>query len=359
MPLKIFGDWRLKKVEQASPLKTVVITLISICLGLLFSALLLLFTGNDPGEIYGDIVFASVGSAYGWSETLVEMTPLALCALGVSVAFRMKLWNIGAEGQFYMGAFGATFCALHFPNLSQWILLPLMFVAALICGGIWGLIPAIPKALWNVNETISTLLLNYIAISWVAYLVFGPWKDPSGNNFPLTAAFSNNASIPSIGGTRISYAIILVAVFAVVLFLLLRHSKWGYEIRVSGSSRKAAEYAGMNYVRNILVVLFISGAISGIAGMTEVSGVLHKLQQSISPGYGYTAIIIALLGRLNPLSIVLVSFLMGGLVVGGYDLQTLGFPSSISSMFQGAILFFVLAGELFCNYRLVRKEVQA
>ncbi len=162
MPLKIFGDWRLKKVEQASPLKTVVITLISICLGLLFSALLLLFTGNDPGEIYGDIVFASVGSAYGWSETLVEMTPLALCALGVSVAFRMKLWNIGAEGQFYMGAFGATFCALHFPNLSQWILLPLMFVAALICGGIWGLIPAIPKALWNVNETISTLLRSLI-----------------------------------------------------------------------------------------------------------------------------------------------------------------------------------------------------
>jgi ABC-type uncharacterized transport system, permease component len=354
-PESFFG-WQIKKTDSSSPLKTACISVASIVLGLIFSGILLLITGNNPLDLFGQVLLSSVGSSYALGETIVEMIPLALCSLGVSIAFRMKLWNIGAEGQFYMGAFGATYFALFFPNLPIFVLLPLMLIAGMICGGLWALIPAIPKAIWNVNETISTLLLNYIAIAWTTYLVFGPWKDPKGNNFPLTAAFSSNATIPAFGDTRITYALFLVLIIAVALFFILRHSKWGYEITVSGSSRKAAEYAGMSYVKNVLIVMFVSGAISGISGMTEVSGVLHRMQQSISPGYGNTAIIIALLARLNPLSILLVSFLMGALLVGGYGLQTVGFPSSIVSMFQGAILFFVLAGEVFNRYRIVRKE---
>jgi simple sugar transport system permease protein len=231
-----------------------------------------------------------------------------------------------------------------------------MVIAGFVCGGLWGLIPAIPKAFWNVNETISSLLLNYVAYLWIAYLVFGPWKDPKGKNFPLTIEFPASATIPIIGNTGITYTLVFLIIIAVAMFFILKYSKWGYEIRVSGTSRKAGDYAGMSYVKNVLVVMFLSGAISGIAGMAEVSGVLHRLQQTVSPGYGNTAIIIALLARLNPLSIIVVSFLMGGLLVGGFGLQTVGFPSSIVSMFQGSILFFVLAGEICNNYRLVRKK---
>lgn len=356
MNLKLFGSWEIKKTNSSSAVKEVIISVTSIVLGLIFAGLFVLITGKDPLQLYSEILKSSVGSVYGLSETVVEMIPLALCSLGVSLAFRMQLWNIGAEGQFYMGAFAATYFALFFPNLPTLILLPLMLLAGFICGGLWSLIPAIPKAFWNVNETISSLLLNYVAYLWIAYLVYGPWKDPKGNNFPLTKEFSQSATIPAFGNSRISYTLFLMLIVAVVLFFILKYSKWGYEIRVSGSSRKAADYAGMSYVKNVLMVMFLSGALSGVAGMAEVSGVLHRLQQTISPGYGYTAILIALLARLNPLSILLVSFLMGSLLVGGFSLQTSGFPSSMVSMFQGSILFFVLAGEIFNNYRLVRKK---
>ncbi|MDQ7093343.1 ABC transporter permease [Desulfosporosinus sp. PR] len=357
MNRKLMGRWEIKKTNSSSALKKVVISLTSIVLGLVFAGIFVGITGKDPLQLYSEILQSSVGSMYGLGETIVEMIPLALCSLGVSLAFRMQLWNIGAEGQFYMGAFGATYFALFFSDLPKLMLLPLMLLAGFICGGVWALIPALPKAFWNVNETISSLLLNYVAYFWIAYLVYGPWKDPKGNNFPLTKEFAQSATVPSFGNTRITYAFLLMLILALVLFFVLKYSKWGYEIRVSGSSRKAADYAGMNYIKNVIMVMFLSGALSGMAGMAEVSGVLHRLQQTISPGYGYTAILIALLARLNPLSILLVSFLMGGLLVGGFSLQTSGFPSSMVSMFQGSILFFVLAGEIFNNYRLVRKKV--
>lgn len=354
---KIFGGWQLRKTDNSSPLKQVMISVASILLGLVFCGILLLVTGNNPFTLYGQVVADSVGSGYAISETVVKTVPLAFCALGVSLAFRMKLWNIGAEGQFYMGAIGATFFVIYCPHLPVYAMLPLMFLGGCLLGGIWGLIPAIPRALWNVNETISTLLLNYVAILFTAFLVFGPWRDPHGNNFPLTVQFPSSATLPALGGTRITVSVFFMIILAAVLFYVLKYSKWGFEINVSGASRQAANYAGMNYFRNVLVVLFVSGAIAGFAGMCEVSGVLHRLQQTISPGYGYTAIVVALLARLNPLGIVLASFLMGGLIEGGYGLQASGtFSSSIVSMFQGAILLFVLAGEIFNNYRLVRKK---
>ena len=163
MNLKLSRNWELKKTNSSSAIKKVGISVTSIVLGLIFAGLFVLITGKDPLKLYSEILQSSVGSVYGLSETLVEMIPLALCSLGVSLAFRMQLWNIGAEGQFYMGAFGATYFALFFSNLPILILLPLMLIAGFICGGLWALIPAIPKAFWNVNETISSLLMNYVA----------------------------------------------------------------------------------------------------------------------------------------------------------------------------------------------------
>jgi ABC-type uncharacterized transport system permease subunit len=351
----ILRNWHFEKNDENSTLALFVVPAVSLLLGLLFPGLFFWLTGKNPITVYMLMFQGAFGSAYGISETVVKAIPLMLTGLAVSLAFRMKLWNIGAEGQLYMGAFAATGLALAFPNWPAYLLLPAMFMAGFLMGGLWGLIPAIPRAYFKVNETISTLLLNYVAILWVDYLIFGPWRDPHGFNFPYTAPFSAGATLPTLGHTRIHLGLFVGLAVAVIFFFILKYTKWGYEIRVCGESPKAAGYAGMNFVKNILLVMFLSGGIAGIAGMTEVSGITQRLQQGISPGYGFTAIIVAWLGRLNPWAIVLVSFLLGGLLVGGFSIQTSGFPAATVSMLQGAILFFVLGGEILGQYRLKRR----
>lgn len=343
---------RLEKRMTVSPWATVLVPTVSIILALLFGGLFLVFTGHNPLEVYRLMFSGAFGSAYGLSETVVKATPLILTGLAVAIAFRMLLWNIGAEGQLYMGAFAASWVALTFPDLPAFIMLPAMFVAGFLGGALWGLLPAIPRALMGVNETITTLMLNYVAILWVDYLVYGPWKDPNGFNFPLTAPFTEAATLPTFGGTRVHMGLIFALVAVIVLYVILKYTAWGYEIRVIGESQVAARYAGMNIMRNILLVMFLSGGLAGIAGMAEVAGITQRLQHGISPGYGYTAIIIAWLSKLNPWAIILVSFLLGGLLVGGYTIQTAGIPAATASMLQGAILFFVLGGEIFTRYRM-------
>jgi len=348
-------NWRLEKREADSKAILFLVPAVSVILGLFFTGVFFAVTGKNPFEIYNLMFQGAFGSAYGLSETVVKAIPLMLTGLAVSLAFRMRLWNIGAEGQFAMGAFGATLTAQLFPYWPSHLLLPLMLLAGFVMGGLWGLIPAIPRAFFKVNETIGTLLLNYIGILWVNYLVTGPWKDPKGYNFPVTPPFPPHAILPTFGRTRIHIGLLIGLAVAALFYVILKYTKWGYEILVCGENPKAAGYAGMNFVRNILLVMFISGGIAGIAGVTEVSAITQRLQQNISPGYGYTAIIVAWLARLNPWAVVLVSFLLGGLLVGGFSIQTSGFPAATVSMMQGAILFFVLGGEIFIQYRLTRK----
>lgn len=343
---------RFEKRSTTAQSVLFLVPLLSIIVGLCFVGLFISATGKNPLYIYGLMFEGAFGSAYGLSETVVKSIPLMLTGLAVALAFRMQLWNIGAEGQLYMGAFGATWLALNFPDWPAYLLLPGMVIMSFITGGMWGLLPAIPRAIFKVNETITTLLLNYVGILWVDYLVYGPWRDPKGFNFPMTAPFSENAILPDFGYGRIHGGLILAILAAVVLYIVLKYTKWGFEIRVSGESSIAARYAGMNYIRNILLVMFVSGGIAGIAGMTEVSAITQRLQHGISPGYGYSAIIIAWLARLNPWAVVVVSFLFGGLLVGGYSIQTSGFPAATVAMLQGAILFFVVGGEIFVGYRL-------
>ncbi|HWI54970.1 MAG TPA: ABC transporter permease, partial [Desulfobacteria bacterium] len=250
----------------------------------------------------------------------------------------------------------ATWVALFHANGPRIVVIPMMVGAAFAAAGLWALIPAIPRALFKVNETITTLMLNYVAILYSNYLIYGPWKDPEGYNFPLTPMFPESAVLPTIGATRVHYGLFFGFAAALILYIALWHTKWGYEIRVIGESPVAARYAGMNIVKNILLVMFISGGLAGIAGMAEVSGISQRLQPGLSPGYGYTAIIVAWLARLNPFAMIGVSFILGGLLVGGYSLQTSGLPAAMVSMLQGAILFFVLGGEIFTKYRVVLKS---
>ena len=327
---------------------------LSILLALIFAGLVLLVAGENPLTIYRAMLRGALGDRHGVAETLVKTIPLLLTGLGVAIAFRMQLWNIGAEGQLYLGAIAATGTALYLlPDAPAVVLIPTMALAGLIGGAAWGLVPGALRAYLGANEIITSLMLNYVAILFSEYLVHGPWRNPVGFGFPGTAQFPDAAWLPRWGTTRVHLGLIFGLIAAALLWVVLRRTRWGYEIGVMGENPRAARYAGMPTRRTILTVMALSGALAGLAGMSEVAGIGHQLQRNLSPGYGYTAIIVAWLGRLHPLGIVLVAFLLAAVLVGGDQLQaTTGLPAAIAPMLQGTILFFLLGGEVLMHYRL-------
>jgi simple sugar transport system permease protein len=292
---------------------------------------------------------------------LVKMIPLLLTGLGVSVAFRMRLWNIGAEGQFYLGAIFATWIALFgLPDAPSYVVIPAMVIAGVLGGALWAAVPGMLRAWLGVNEIITTLMLNYVAIKFSEYLVHGPWKNPQGFGFPGTKMFGANTYLWTWGTTRVHAGLIFGLVAAVVLLLVFRNTRWGYEIEVAGQSERVARYAGMATARNIVIVLMVSGALAGLAGMAEIGGIGHSLQRNISPGYGYTAIIVAWLGRLHPVGIIVVAYALAALLVGGDQIQmSLGLPAAIAPTLQGTILFCLLGGEAMLRYRVERTPATA
>ena len=339
-------------------------TIGAIVVALVISGIILWFAGGDPIAIFVHILRSSFGSLGVLSDTLVTATPLILTGLACALAFRMRLWNIGAEGQFLMGAWGAS-AVLLIPivpaGTPSFITIPLMMAAGMLAGGLYGAIPGILKAYRDVNEIIVTLMLNYIAAGWIAYWVFGPWSEAG---FQLTAQFPKSAwlprlsdfasSVPAFGGLTVHLGLIFGIVAAVVVRFLLFRSGRGYEIRLIGDSPRTARYAGINVARNTVIVFAMSGALAGLAGMSEVAGVVHRLQQAISPGYGFTAIIVAYIAKLHPYGVIIAAIAFGALILAGREIQ----PSGIPSMIQGIILFCLIASEVVLRYR-VRIERRA
>lgn len=331
--------------------------IILIVAALLVGALLLQVAGASPWLVYRRMAETAFGTRYGWSDTTIKATPLILAGLGVSAAFRMGLWNIGAEGQLFLGAFFASGVALHWlpADTPQPLMLAAMGLAGFVGGALWAAIPGLLKAWLNVNEIITTLMLNYVAIFWNNYFIYGPW---SQRGFGLTPQFPKNAwlprltdysaTFPAFRGLTAHLGIVLALVLAVVLWVVWRQSKWGFEVSIIGDNPRAARYAGMHIRRNILLVMLLSGGLAGLAGFSEVAGVVHRLQERFSPGYGFTAIIIAWLARLHPLAIVLVAYLFGGLLVGAAEIQ----PAGIAQMLQGVILFVVVGGDMLLRYTI-------
>jgi simple sugar transport system permease protein len=348
---------RIRIERQIAPSRAaaVVIPVVAVLLALGLGAGLLLAVGKDPVAVYSAMFQGAFGSVNGLAETLVKTIPLLLAALGVSIAFRMLLWNIGAEGQLYLGGIAATGTALYLlPDAPRVVLIPAMIVAGFAGGAAWALIAGALRAYLKVNEIITTLMLNYVAILFSQYLVHGPWKNPQGYGFPGTAPLPDAAWLPHLGTTRVHLGLLFGVLAAVILFVILRRTWWGYEIRVIGENERAARYAGINITRNILLVMALSGGLAGLAGMSEVAGIAHQLQTNLSPGYGYTAIIVAWLAKLNPWTIIVVSFLFAGLLVGGDQLQiSMGLPAAIAPMLQGTILFFLLGSDILARYRIV------
>lgn len=350
------------------------VTAISILGAVLGASLLLIMVGANPLKAFGAMFSGAFGTPDAWaagefyqlSETLVKMIPVLLMTLSVLVAFRMRFWNIGMDGQFAMGAAAAAGVALFGKDLIPWLpdflVLPLMFLAALLAGAAWAAISAGLKLRFHVNEIISTLMLNYIAVLLVEYLYFGPWQDPQGMGFPGTAPFEAFARMPRLFG-RVHPGLILGLVLALVLWFWLDRTPRGFEIKMTGLNPRAAEYSGIHLIRNTLLVMLVSGAIAGLAGMGEVSGLAYRLQQGVLSSYGNTAIIVAWLARLQIVPAVFISFLISALLVSGEQVQiTLGLPASIAQVLQGLILFIFLLGDFFMRYRVSlvqRKMVKA
>jgi ABC-type uncharacterized transport system permease subunit len=291
------------------------------------------------------------------SDTLVKTSPILLTALACIVAFRMRLWNIGADGQMFLGAWAATGVAVFIlpKSTDRVIMLGSMALAGILAGLLYGAIPGFLKARLNINEIITTLMLNYIAYKWVEYfVVVGPWSIgdfESTGRFPIQATWPRLTEyverFPIAAGLTVHPGIFLGIGAAFLLAWILFRSRWGYQIRVIGNNPKAARYAGISLSRNIILVMALSGALAGLAGMNEVAA-LRELNGRFQRGYGFTGVIVAWLARLNPLSAIFVSFLFGGLLVGTKLIQ----PQGIASMLQGVILFVVVGTELLFRYRL-------
>jgi ABC-type uncharacterized transport system permease subunit len=341
------------------------VSLGALVFALFLGGILISFAGGDPIRSYQHIAKASFGDIGVLSDTIVKATPILLAALACSIAFRMKLWNIGAEGQFIMGAFGASAIVLA-PVLSaetpRWLYLTVMALAGMAAGAIWGFIPGYLKAKLNVNEIISTLMLNYIAVAWVNFWIFGVWSE---GGFQMSPKFPNTAWLPRLAeyakeypvfrGLTTHAGLLIGIVAAAILWLIVYRSRWGYEIRLIGDNSQAAKYAGINITSNIIYVMMLSGALAGLGGMSEVSGVVHRLQTApIAAGYGFTGIIVAWLAKLNPLVIIVVSVLFGALILAGREIQ----PSGVPKMIQGIILVSLIASDFLLRYRvrIVRGE---
>jgi ABC-type uncharacterized transport system permease subunit len=355
-------------------------SVLGVILALIVGGFVLRAAGASPIPTYKEIFTEGFGTPKDWqaglqalltntdcpkgslcfgplSDTLVKTSPILLTGLACIVAFRMRLWNIGADGQMFMGAWAATGVAIFIlPNTTNHaVMLAAMALAGILAGLLYGAIPGFLKARLNINEIITTLMLNYVAYKWLEYfVVVGPWSlgdFESTGRFPVAATWPRLTeyakSVPVLAGLTAHPGILLGVIAAVILAWVFARSRWGYEIRVIGSNPKAARYAGINVARNIVLVMALSGALAGLAGMNEVAA-LRELSGRFQAGYGFTGVIVAWLARLNPLAAILVAFLFGGLLVGTQLIQ----PQGISSMLQGVILFVVVGTELLFRYRV-------
>ncbi len=335
-----------------------IVSLGAVIFALALGAIVLKLVGGDPIRAYAFMAKAAFGNIGVFSDTLVKATPLILVSLAAVVAFRMRLWNIGAEGQFFLGAFGASAVVLAPilpPETSPWLMIPAMMVMGMLAGALWGFIPGYLRAKYNVNEIISTLMMNYIAVAWNNYFIFGVWSEGGfqmSRQFPKTAWLPRltdySTQFPTLRGLTIHLGLVIGMIAAGVVWWILYRSRWGYEIRLIGDNPRAARYAGINIVRNTILVMMLSGALAALGGMLEISGVVHRLQGSISSGYGFTGIIIAWLAKLNPILVVPISILFGGLILAGREIQ----PSGIPMLIQGIILVCLIGSDFLFRNRI-------
>ncbi|MDY7030073.1 MAG: ABC transporter permease, partial [Spirochaetota bacterium] len=329
-----------EKRKSVSKRAILLVPVFSFIVSLVLTGILLIIFGTNPLRTFAGMFRGAFGSWINFTETLVKAIPLMLTGLGVTIAFRLRFWNIGAEGQLTFGGVAATWVALFWsPFLPSWLLLPMVILVGSLAGALWAGIPALLKTGLSVDETLVTLMLNYVAILFAEGLYYGAWRDPQGYGFPGTKLFPEAAWLPRFSG-RAHAGLFIAIVLGLILWIVLNRSKWGFELNMIGKNQRAARCLGVDVKKNIVLALLLSGALSGLAGACEVTAISHRLQQGLSIGYGYTAIIVAWLSQLNPIAALFVAVLMAGLLVGGDQVQMMmGLPAAMGLVLQGMILF--------------------
>lgn len=329
---------------------------IAIALTIVVGSIMFALLGFDPPAALHAFFVEPLTTVNGLSEWLLKASPLILIGCGLAIGFRANLWNIGAEGQLIMGAIAGTGVGLFYPDSESGLILPLMLAAGMLGGMAWAAIPAFLRARMNTNEILVTLMLTYVATLFLSLLVHGPWRDPEGFNYPQTALLPNAAMFGLFDPSyRLNTSVFITAAAVLAMWAFAERSFLGYKMSVGGAAPPAARYAGFRESGAVWAGLLISGGAAGIAGMAEAAGPLGQLSPQISPGYGFAAIIVAFIGRLHAFGIVLGGLFMSLLYLGGEAVQIgLGLPSAVTLIFQGMLLFFLLASEFLIFYRVRR-----
>lgn len=338
---------------DVTPLMRMVAPVVALVLAFGIAAIVITIYGKSPLQAFDVYVIGSLSDSWALQELLVKATPLILIAIGLSYCFRANLWNIGAEGQFVIGGLFGGWLAIAAHGSDWTFVWPLMLVVGAAAGAIYGLIPALLKVRFGANEILTSLMLVNIAQLFLDYMVRGPLRDPKGMNFPQSVTFDAAASLPKMWGSdRVHLGILLALVAVAVTLVIGRRSIFGYRLRITGDAPKAAQFAGFGSKATTLFAFIISGALAGLAGVCEVSGQIGQLQPTISPGYGFTAITVAFLGRLHPVGIMLSALVLAMVMIGGENAQImLKLPLDLTTAFQGLLLIFVLSADALVSYR--------
>lgn len=345
----------LVKRPQQSTLFSALSPFIAFGLTLIAGAILFAILGKNPIAALYSYFIEPLTEVWSIHELLIKATPLILIAVGLSVCFQSNNWNIGAEGQFIIGAIFGSMLPVLFPGFQNWFVLPLMLIMGIVGGAAYGAIPAFLKVRFNTNEILSSLMLVYVAQLFLDWLVRGPWRNPEGFNFPETRQFHSFAVLPEIlpASGRAHWGFIFALLAALILWFVLSRTMKGFEVKLMGQSPRAGAFSGFSAKKMVIFAFLVSGGLAGLAGIAEVSGAIGQLRPVISPGYGFTAIIVAFLGRLNPLGIVAAGLVLALSYLGGEAAQiSLGISDKTARVFQGLLLFFVLASDTLIHYKI-------
>lgn len=345
----------LIKRPQHSKLFSALSPFIALALTLIAGAIMFSALGKNPVDALYYYFIDPLRETWSLHELAVKAAPLILIAVGLSICFLSNNWNIGAEGQFIMGAIAGSILPVVFPTVQSWLVLPAMLVMGMMGGAAYAAIPAWLKARFNTNEILTSLMLVYVAQLFLDWLVRGPWRNPEGMNFPETRTFHAYATLPEIwpDAGRAHWGFIFALIAAIGLWIVLSKTLRGFEVKLMGQSPRAGRFAGFSAPRMVFFVFLLSGALTGLAGISEVSGAIGQLRPVISPGYGFAAIIVAFLGRLNPLGIIAAGLVLALSYLGGEAAQiSIGVSDKVVRAFQGMLLFFVLACDTLIHYRI-------
>jgi ABC-type uncharacterized transport system permease subunit len=345
----------LEKRAERSAVIAVASPIIAIALTLVTMAVLFAILGKNPITALGVYFLDPLTDPYSLEEIAVKATPLVMIAVGLSLCYIANVWNIGAEGQFLVGAICGSWLAVRTngTDVGHWVL-PVMLLLGALGGALYALIPAICKVRFGASEILTSLMLVYVAYYGMDYLVRGPWRDPHGLNFPTTAPFDPVATVPTlIEGSRLHAGALVALVVVMLVAVMLGRTIMGFEIRLVGAAPRAARFSGFNADRLVLFTFAVSGALAGLAGIIEVAGPIGYLQPDLSPGYGFTAIIVAFLGRLNPIGILIAGLFLALTFIGGENAEiAIKVPLDLTKVFQGILLFYVLACDSLIVYRV-------